>query len=299
MSWLELACFIDMYSGKTFFPKGASCQVVIAVTKTLWTSITKHLDVWGENGGRVPMRRFAKNCKNAGAAITCGLADLEGINRRIILDDHPKVASAIATVLTAVSRSLGRLSEAFPSCRWMKPTWVTTGLTETMVQLRAIQPTADRCNWRKTPKKTGKQFLDKPCLFGCPPLSHNTGRRQRKYRVPNPSPWAGVDSGEVICAKCYSWGIGNKIHKRQKKKQDDERLKVGDMVKIRQLNNFADLNGKTAIVVNGESDEGKLVIKLDDRLLRLRRCHLVALDKFVNDGEDDERERTAKAPRLS
>ena len=71
------------------------------------------------------------------------------------------------------------------------------------------------------------------------------------------------------------------------------------MVKIRQLNNFADLNGKTAIVVTGESDDGRHVIRLDDRLLRLRRCHLVALDKFVNDGEDDERERTAKAPRLS
>ena len=69
------------------------------------------------------------------------------------------------------------------------------------------------------------------------------------------------------------------------------------MVRISQLSHSVDLNGKAAMIVTGENDEGKYVVKHEDRLLRLKRCHLAALDDFVNDDEDEGR--PAKAPRQS
>ena len=185
----------------------------------------------GGLGTRHPMRKFVTNCKNAGASVTCGLANLDGISRRIILNDHPNAAVAIATVLAAISRSPSRYNDTMPAYRWMAPTWSTTGLIETVTQLRNLQPKVDKCNWRKSPAVKAPKLLDQPCLFGCRPDIASKGNKTRKYRVPHPSPWPGVQSGEILCPKCYSWGIGNKRNKAPKLHSaynaSDNKLKVG------------------------------------------------------------------------
>ena len=220
-----------------------------------------------------------------GASVTCGLANLEGISRRIILNDHPNAAVATATILAAISRSPSRYNEVMPAYRWTSPTWTTTGLIEMFIQLRTLQPTVDRCNWRKQPAAKKTKLLDMPCLFGCKPDIASKGAKSRKYQVPFPSPWPGVQSGEILCARCYSWG--NKRNKALRShpvvQNADAKLRVGQQVRIRHLVRCCHLNGESAKVCAGEDDDERILIDCKDRILRLKRQHLEALDDLDKD----------------
>ena len=142
-----------------------------------------------------------------------------------------------------------------------------------------------------------------------PPACAQHREAARKYRVPKPSPWPGVNSGEVLCAKCYTWGIGNKMHAQKAMwtgynatgqlqgtpnatsghlqtgtnanahdRATRDPLKVGVKVIISHLERAVDLNGKVATILLAENDDGKIVVEQDKRVLRLKRAHLTALE---------------------
>ena len=69
----------------------------------------------------------------------------------------------------------------------------------------------------------------------------------------------------------------------------DERLKVGCKVIISHLAHAVELNGKVATILFAENDEGKVVVEHEERILRLKRAHLIALDTFEFDEKDYER----------
>ena len=73
----------------------------------------------------------------------------------------------------------------------------------------------------------------------------------------------------------------------------EDHFKGGHKVQLAHLTQAVDLNGKIAIVRIAENDDGKIVVQHDERLLRLKRAHLIALDQYVFDEKDDERPRKA------
>jgi hypothetical protein len=57
----------------------------------------------------------------------------------------------------------------------------------------------------------------------------------------------------------------------------DNKLKVGQSVRIQFLSRCVELNGHSARVCTGEDDEGRYLVDLNSRILRLKRHHLEAL----------------------
>ena len=92
---------------------------------------------------------------------------------------------------------------------------------------------------------------------------------------------------------CEATGTNANAHGRG----PEERLKVGVKVMISHLEHAVELNGKVATILFAENDEGKVVVEQEERVLRLKRAHLTALDPFEFDEKDDERPK--KAPRMT
>ena len=239
----------------------------------------------------VPLRKFVAQCEPAGATITCGVAYGQGLDRRIDMDDCPGLALAVATLIKFAAGTQERLNATMPACKWFKSTWASSGLLETHTQLRALadkeeaEPIAlkvDFCNWRKRKRPT--KVLTGPCVFGCTTSAKTaaTSRAKERWcRVPKPSPWPGVKSGEVLCLRCYSWGIGNpKAKKRKAQAISIEEcrhpaIRVGHQLRIDGLVNRLELNGGLCTVQNLPDDDDRVVVKQGQKTLRLHRDNLI------------------------
>jgi hypothetical protein len=302
MSWIELVCYVVVVAGRSFLPKRATFQAAGAIAKQLWNTLAKHLEVSDNDGETKPLRVHVKTEGNAGASVTCGLANQHGIGCRVILDDHPGVSTAIAVFLRVAAQSRSRLCMAVPGCNWVKPSWMPSGMLTTLDQVRQVvanncnlpaAPRVDHCNWRRS-RAVNQPRLRGPCIFGCETSSAAGCTRIRWYRVPKPSPWPGVTSGETLCARCYSWGIGNKRRQRQAvvspeaTGQDAQRFRVGLKVQIDGLLRCAELNGSTAIIQVPPDDADRVTVAVGDRMVRLNCKNLTEVEslegQFVADG---------------
>ena len=290
MSWLEVACAMGILTGRAVFPSKSSFTMAAAVVRQMWTSISPFVVIEDEQGTTVPLRKFILPTDVAGASITCGVAFGPGLCRRIITDDHPGLALSIATLIKFAAKSEIRLNTQVPACKWFKVKWCPSGLLETQEQLRAYADKAsetpatmqvDTANWRR--KKTPAKKLGGPCVFGCATSTHTNPRgkdREMWYRVPNPSPWPGVQHGEALCKKCYSWGIGNpKTRKRKNTEITGPSVvtaKVGKQLRITGLVNHPELNGELCTVANPADDQDRVTAYCGERFLRLRTSNLIA-----------------------
>ena len=290
MSWLEIACAVGILTGRAVFPSKSSFSMAAAIIKQMWDSVSPYMVIENEHGKDVPLRKFIAPCEAAGATITCGIAYGPGLCRRIVTDDHPSLALTIATLLKFAAKSECRLNTQFPACRWFKVLWHPSGLMETQEQLRAFADKAranpaamrvDTANWKR--KKVPAKKLAGPCIFGCTSSTHTAARgkdRELWYRVPNPSPWPEVSAGEVLCMKCYSWGVGNPKTRKRKAAEIAEptpaAIKVGRQMRIVGLVNQHDLNGSLCMVANPPDDLDRVTVFQGERILRLRLDNLVA-----------------------
>ena len=237
VSWMEWACVVAVLAGRASQPFNATFVMAAAVAKHLWQAITPFCVACNGDGIKMPVKKFVQTCDNAGATITCGVASAQGINRRLIMDDHPGLSIAVAALLKFASLSPIRLCTAMPAYRWWQSKWKPSGLLETHQQLRECgartrMPNADmrvdNLRWRPRKQVASKKTLTGPCIFGCRTSAQSTAlarARGRWYRVPDPPPWPGVQPGETLCSRCYGWGIGNP-RARQRKQQCVQRRQV-------------------------------------------------------------------------
>jgi hypothetical protein len=167
--------------------------------------------------------------------------------------------------------------------------WKATGLLETHCQLRQLQNTEaiephqmqiDHLRWR--PRLQKKAPLRGPCTFGCTTSTFTMVRGyslERWFRVPAQSPWPGVSPGEILCAKCYSWGIGGprtRARKLARQRRDDTIcIRIGSQYVVKDLVNSAELNGRIVVALMLPDDNDRVMVKCGDRYLRLLQKHLV------------------------
>ena len=104
------------------------------MARQLWKSLIGFFVVENEQGIVMPLRKFAKPSDAAGAAITCGVAQSQGLDRRIITDDFPGIATAMATMMRFAAQSNDRMNSLIPAFRWQKVRWKPSGLLETQQQ---------------------------------------------------------------------------------------------------------------------------------------------------------------------
>jgi hypothetical protein len=234
------------------------------------------------------LRKFIKPINSAGAAITCGISQGDGMDRRIITDDFPGLAVAVATLVKFAASEPDRLATKVPAYRWHKTCWVPSGMIETHQQLRELAQRARQCpktmkvdtaRWRK--RKSVKMPLSGPCIFGCPTSTKSTAlarTRERWHKVPHPSPWPGVRAGEVLCMKCYNSGVVNPRTRKRKLQQlsgaGQVVLKVGQQYRLRGLRNRSDLNGKLVSLLYMPDDGGRVTVAYCDSMLRVHLDHL-------------------------
>ena len=296
MSWTEIAIFLHLITGRAVGPRNASFLVLTAVSKHLWSKLAKHFEVVNASGDAIPLRKWTSNLRNAGAAITCGLPNLHGIDKRIITDDFAGISISIASLLRFAAVSPCRLCTPMPASVPFKSQWIPSGLVTTVEQARALSQErasssnlkADFRQARAARRPTNR--LQGPCLFGCATSETPNKSNNAWYKVPSPSPWPGVRSGEVLCRRCYLWGIANKrtaIRRRSagiSVPSPAAGFKVGDQVRILGLTNATHFNGKLAFVLNPEDDQGRVLVDLPEHpdSLRLQAARLVK----VNVGTD-------------
>ena len=156
-----------------------------------------------------------------------------------------------------------------------------------------VAPYFDHCNWQKPTSNSKNILLTGPCLFGCSYSTTSSTKSTRWYRVPSPSPWPWVSSGETLCARCYSWGIGNPraavraaARKRPLPRVGDamsRSLTVGRQVELQNLRNHLELNGMKATVTIPPDDAERVTVELGQRLLRLKADNVLLVDATTND----------------
>ena len=139
----------------------------------------------------------------------------------------------------------------------------------------------DHMRWKPHGKRK-RQTLQGPCVFGCQTSTVSSvlaNRRQRWYKVPSQSPWPGIAPGEILCAKCYAWGIGRPRTRAKRSElaglQRRTSYKVGTQLCIQGLVNSTDLNGTLVTVLRPPDDDDRVLVKAGSRILRLQRGNLV------------------------
>ena len=288
-SWLELACLTAVLTGNAVGPHNASFLQLIAVVKQLWVMLHGFFEMSNDDGERLPLKQSFKLSDVAGAAIACGMPSSQGLNRRCILEDLPGISISVATLIKYASAMPDRLRTSVPGYRWWKSKWQASGMLETHTQLRrlhyteAIEPNQmqiDHLRWR--PRRVQRKApLQGPCVFGCTTSTNTIASartRQRWYRVPAQSPWPGIPPGEVLCMKCYSWGISGPRARARKLAQpyqsDVVRIKIGSQYVIKDLANRTELNGRTVTALMLPDDLDRVMVKCGDQYLRLLQRHL-------------------------
>ena len=158
--------------------------------------------------------------------------------------------------------SPSRLHTPIPAYAPYRSQWTPTGLITTVEQVRALvhERTAitHKVDFRQAraarrPGSRQTSQMQGPCLFGCATSSNSAW-----YKVPTPSPWPGVRSGETLSRKYYLRGISNKrtaVRRRAARVQlPANELKIGNLVSISGLINATHFNGKLARLLCPEDD---------------------------------------------
>ena len=309
-SWLELACAVSVLTGKMTAPVEATFMQACAVTKQLWSMIAPFFIITNDRDFTSPLKKCISFTEHAGAAITCGVSSAHGIDRRCIWEDLPGCSLAVASLIKFASKTTDRLRTTIPVCRWWKVKWHPSGMLETHQRLRQLSNVApigpdqlqvDYQRWKR--RKPPKVAITGPCIFGCTTSTkaNPTSRaKQRWCHVPSPSPWPGVASGEVLCMKCYSWGVGNPRASRRRRsaavQTQELTIKVDGLYEVTGLINKTDINGKVVKALARPDDQDRVLVELDDRILRLKVHNLSPL---APDDVHDEFVRTLRRARAS
>ena len=198
----------------------------------------------------------------------------------------------MASLIRFAAQSPDRLGTVIPMFKWWKSKWIPSGMLESHIQLRQlpniapILPTdmkVDHQRWKRGRKEgvVPKQALTGPCVFGCATSLKATATAkstQRWYRVPVPSPWPGIASGETLCMRCYAWGVSNP--RARKRKQQAAGLGIASKVckssfyRIIGLSNRTDLNGLVCRAEMLPDDAGRVMVSCNSQLYRLRQDNL-------------------------
>ena len=298
-SWLELACAASVLTGKMTAPVDATFMQACAVTKQLWAMLAPYFVVTDGDTFCSPLKKCISFTDYAGAAITCGVSSAQGVDRRCIWEDMPGCSIAVASLIKFASKSVDRLRTNIPVCKWWKVKWYPSGMLEAHQQLRQLSNVApiypnqmqvDHQRWKRR-RPPMKVALTGPCIFGCTvsTKANPTSRAKERWcHVPSPSPWPGVASGEVLCMKCYSWGVGNPRASMRRRKAaelpQDLTIKVGSLYEVTGLMNKIDLNGSVVKACARPDDPDRVLVKLGERILRLAKHNLAPLaDDAVHD----------------
>ena len=282
-SWLELALICSIATGRAVGPRNVSYLASAAICKQLWNRAARFVQAVDDTGQNATLQKFGPLLKCAGAAVTCGIANLTGLARRPITDDIPGMSLALAALLKYAADSPERLFTSVPALSIPSMKWEPSGLISTAEMLCAqpvqAAPSVDFLQAKvkaSSAAKKGKPKLSGPCVFGC-----NTSLDCKKavawYRVPRPSPWPEIMPGEVICRRCYLWGVANRRAVSKRRLVDAQRAqpkrktpRIGDTVTISGLVNAPQLNGRSAKVLLAEDDDGRILIDVPEHPNALR-----------------------------
>ena len=279
VSWLELGVMVAILTGRAIGPNGASFLVAAAICKQLWSRLARFIHFTNDDGHSIPLKRNASLIPNAGASVTCGLANQSGLTRRPVSDDCPGLAFGTAALLMYAAESSSRICATVLAYTRMKTRWQPSGILSTIEQIRASPVRSRPANSQlKADFRQGKAYqsadqtpkkLKGPCLFGCQ-NSATTAGRSAWYKIPKPSPWPGVAAGEIVCRKCYLWGIANKRAKQKRSAILPTpcppcilRHKIGDTVKIKGLKRAVHLNGKLGKITVPADDADRITMEVD------------------------------------
>ena len=296
MSWEEMAIFLSIFTNRAIGPLSAPLLLCAAIAKQMCKRLARFLEAFDGEGNVLPFTRFLTTMPSAGAAVTCGLANLQGVNRRIITEDFPGTAIGTATLLRFVANSKDRLCTPIPAYPRFRTPWEPSGRITTVEQMRsqaqrnAGRPSRLKADFQqgRTPHgQTRQNSMKGPCLFGCTSSAMTSSSGMAWYRVPAPSPWPGVKTGEILCRKCYLWGIANRkaAAARGSRKRAQPAvsssvrgLQIGTMVRIAGLMHATRFNGCHAEVHTAEDDSGKVVVRVHDEQIRLdvSRLYVIA-----------------------
>ena len=100
--------------------------------------------------------------------------------------------------------------------------------------------------------------------------------------------------------KCYSWGVGNPRASRRRRsaavQTHEVTIKVDGLYEVTGLINKTDVNGKVVKALARPDDQDRVLVELDDRILRLKVHNLSPL---APDDVHDEFVRTLRRARAS
>ena len=196
------------------------------------------------------MTKDFEELPKAGAAVTCGVPNLRGLSKRPITEDFPKLAMSIAALVNFAATNADRMDAQIPLITVAGEHWQPSGLLETSQQMRRLVQVDSYPN---RPQRQG------PCVFGCQPkatLSENSSVQW--YAVPEPSPWPGIQPGENLCKRCYTWSR-TALGKRQR---TQSQLVVGTIVKLNGLISRPELNGRSAKIVAPPNDDQRITVQV-------------------------------------
>ena len=164
----------------------------------------------------------------------------------------------------------------------MESHWLTRNTLPTQTAAEHGSHWIDHLRWRPRLLQR-KAPLRGPCVFGRVTSTNSiatASTRQRWYRVPAQLPWPGISPGEILCAKCYSWGIGGprtRARKLARQCRDDTIcIIIGSQYVVKDLVNSAELNGRIVVALMLPDDDDRVMVKSGDRYLRLLQKHLGA-----------------------
>ena len=199
---------------------------------------------------------------------------LKGLSRRPITDDVPDLAICVATLLKLAANSTERLDQTIPLMRVQYNTWQSSGLLETAQQCKDFH----KVDYRPGMQNPRKRKRTGPCIFGCEPkatLSQNGSVQW--YGVADPSPWPGIQPGETICKRCYTWARAVSSKRRRPLQPPASQLPRHPMavdkgVRLHGLAARPELNGQMAQVAVPINDDGRITVRIQptQELVRVR-----------------------------
>ena len=296
-SWLELALIVFTMTKGAAAPIGTDFATCAAVTKKLWISASKFLAFENTDGTTVRCKAVMKQLRMAGAAAECGICGQSGLNRRPITDDFLMLAVNVAALIQYASEHDEKLSARIPMMGISAIKWQPTGLQQIIQQVRQTGKEKIKTDVMqyKGPIRTKKKAREGPCIFGClGKVSPSQNGALQWYAVPNPSPWPGIQPGEVLCKKCYTWSRQAPNKSKKRKIQDGDEpprgFQIGQKIVVRGLYNNVQYNGREGTVITAVDDNDKQTIRLGDG-----GCIRLCIDKMESDGVAEEESETTSA----
>jgi hypothetical protein len=211
VSYVELACGIDVLTGGAFGPQHASYQLKAALAKYALGEIQRSAGRKYKVAG-IELRKLLVHMGNTNATAAAGFPMLPGINRRPRFSEHRGVAGAVGTLIFYAKARQEKLAALMPRYPWVAVQWRPDWLALTWADITAKrQRGPDELRLDLKPRdarlakdsSSVKRARTGPCAFGCSTSTQTKNSKTVWMAVPNPSPWSTVLPGESLCRKCY------------------------------------------------------------------------------------------------